>query len=64
MMAFFKLVSPDPQLMHSFQLDDYAAAWARRLALPQGSFERDVDEADAAYRPRLLGMLRDTVEAP
>ena len=50
--------------MRGFELDDYAASWARRLGLPRGAFERDAGEADAAYRPRLLKMLRDTVEAP
>ena len=50
--------------MQGFELDNYAASWARRLGLPRGAFERDAGEADAAYRPRLLKMLRDTVEAP
>ena len=52
----------NPETLAGFELDDYAASWQRRLGLPLGTFERDDAEFDASYRPRLLKMIRETIE--
>ena len=64
MIAMFVARQPlkDPETLVGFELDDYAASWQRRLGLPIGSFERDLVEPDQAYRPRLLKMIRETIE--
>ena len=63
MMIFFGRQPPkDPKTFTGFELDEYAASWQRRLGLERGTFQRDLDEADQAYRPRLLKMIRETIE--
>ena len=52
----------DPETLAGFELDDYAASWQRRLGLERGTFQRDHAEPDKAYRPRLLKMIRETIE--
>ena len=52
----------DPETLTGFELDDYAASWQRRLGLERGIFQRDHAELDQAYRPRLLKMIRETIE--
>lgn len=63
MMIFVGRKPPkDPATLTGFELDDYAASWQRRLGLERGTFQRDHVEPDQAYRPRLLKMIRETIE--
>lgn len=64
MMAILVARQPlkDPETLVGFEIDDYAASWQRRLGLQPGTFERDDAEPDASYRPRLLKMIRETLE--